>query len=200
MNMRFIPTQFARAAAAVLALSVAAMAPAAAEPELGPKVGTHIPHELSGRDSKGAARDFKSLIGPNGMALYFIRSVDWCPYCRAQTLSVDAARSEFAKRGVNVVFVSYDSTEKQTDFIRQNDISVTLLSDPKSEIIDAFKLRNETYKEGRFAGIPYPAVFYVKPDGVIAAKLYETDYLTNDKSYRQRPEVAAILQEIDKRR
>lgn len=200
MNMRFFPTQFARAAAAALAFLAAALAPAAAEPELGPKVGTRIPHELSANDSSGAARSFKSLAGPNGIALYFIRSVDWCPYCRAQTLSVDAARGEFAKRGVNVVFVSYDSAEKQTAFIRQHDISVTLLSDPKSEIIDAFRLRNETYQEGRFAGIPHPAVFYVKPDGVIAAKLYETDYLTNDKSYRQRPEVAAILREIDKAR
>jgi len=198
MNMLFSPNRVARAAAAVLALSATLLAPAAGEPELGPKVGTHIPHELSASDSAGAARNFKSLAGPNGIALYFIRSVDWCPYCRAQTMSVDAARGEFARRGVNVVFVSYDSADKQTTFIREHDIAVTLLSDPKSEIIDAFKLRNETYKEGRFAGIPHPAVFYIKPDGVIAAKLYETDYLTNDKSYRQRPEVAAILQEIDK--
>ena len=184
-------------AAFALAAALVFAAPAAAG-ELGPKIGAPIPHDLALADSSGAPQSFKSLAGPNGMALYFIRSVDWCPYCRAQTLAVDAERREFRKRGVSVVFVSYDSREKQAAFAVGHNLGVTLLSDPKSEVIDAFGLRNETYKEGRFSGIPHPAVFYVRPDGRIAAKLYETDYMTNDKSYRQRPEVAATLEAIDK--
>lgn len=196
--MRFEIPALIRAALAGAALAVAAPAALAQAPELGPKVGTPIPHSLEASDSTGAARDFASLAGPNGMALYFIRSVEWCPYCKNQTLTVDAARKDFEKRGVSVVFVSYDAREKQAAFVKEHNVGVTLLSDPKSEIIDAFHLRNETHKEGRFAGIPHPAVFYVKPDRVIAAKLYETDYLTNDKSYRQRPEVAAVLEAIDK--
>lgn len=197
--MRFETPVIIRAALAGATLFAASGA-SAQPPELGPKVGTTIPHTLEANDSTGAARDFASLAGPNGMALYFIRSVEWCPYCKNQTLTVDAARKDFEKRGVSVVFVSYDAREKQAAFVKEHNIGVTLLSDPKSEIIDAFHLRNETHKDGRFAGIPHPAVFYVKPDRVIAAKLYEEDYLTNDKSYRQRPEVAAVLEAIDKDR
>lgn len=185
------------AATGALAQTTMAQTPPAPTAELGPRIGTPIPHSLAAVDQSGAARDFKALTGPNGMALYFIRSVDWCPYCKNQTLTVDAARREFEKRGVSVVFVSYDAHEVQSAFAKLRDVKVTLLSDPKSEIIDAFGLRNQTHKDGRFAGIPHPAVFYVKPDGVIAAKLYEEDYLTNDKSYRQRPEVAAVLEAID---
>jgi peroxiredoxin Q/BCP len=165
--------------------------------ELGPKVGAAIPHDLAATDATGKARDFGSLVGEKGMALFFVRSVDWCPYCKAQTLSVDAARAEFEKRGLSVVFVSYDAVERQKAFANARKVSVTLLSDPKSEIIDAFGLRNEKHTSGRFAGIPHPAAFIVKPDRAIAAKLYETDYETNDVSYASRPEVAAILAAAD---
>lgn len=186
---------FARAAAA-FCFALAAAAPALAG-ELGPKVGAAIPHDLAATDATGAARNFDSLIGPKGMALFFVRSVDWCPYCKAQTLSLDASSSDFTARGLSVVIVSYDAPEKQKKFAADRAVEITLLSDPKSEIIDAFGLRNEKHTSGRFAGIPHPAAFIVKPDRTIAAKLYETDYETNDKSYQNRPEVGAVLAAAD---
>lgn len=186
------------AAFAAVSLSLAAAATAAAEgPELGPKIGAAIPHDLAATDANGVARNFDSLVGPKGMALYFVRSIDWCPYCKAQALSVDAARAEFAKRGLSVVFISYDPVEKQKEFAQGNDVGVTLLSDPKSEIIDAFGLRNERHVSGRFAGIPHPAAFIVKTDRKTAVKLFEADYATNDKSYVNRPEVGAVLAAAD---
>lgn len=186
---------FARAAAA-FCFALAAASPALAG-ELGPKVGAAIPHDLAATDATGAARNFDSLIGPKGMALFFVRSVDWCPYCKAQTLSLDASSSDFTARGLSVVIVSYDAPEKQKKFAADRAVEITLLSDPKSEIIDAFGLRNEKHTSGRFAGIPHPAAFIVKPDRTIAAKLYETDYETNDKSYQNRPEVGAVLAAAD---
>ncbi len=186
---------FAKAAAAFW-FALAALSPAIAG-ELGPKVGAAIPHDLAATDATGAARSFESLVGPKGMALFFIRSVDWCPYCKAQTLSVDASRADFAKRGLSVVFVSYDAAEMQMAFAKGRNVSVTLLSDPKSEIIDAFGLRNERHSSGRFAGIPHPAAFIVRRDRTIAAKLFEADYETNDQSYINRPEVGAVLAAAD---
>lgn len=194
-------TLFAALAALVLAAAgpAAASSPAAEtkSAELGPKVGAAIPHDLTATDASGAARSFETLVGEKGMALFFVRSVDWCPYCKAQALSVDAARADFERRGLSVVFVSYDDSAKQRKFASEKSVSVTLLSDPKSEIIDAFGLRNEKHTSGRFAGIPHPAAFIVKPDRTIAAKLYEADYVTNDKSYVNRPEVGAILAAAD---
>jgi len=186
----------ARIVAAFFTL-VTLMVQTAVAQDLGPKVGALVPHTLAATDANGAPRNFDNLVGPKGMALFFVRSVDWCPYCKAQTLSVDAARAEFEKRGLSVVFVSYDSNEKQKAFAASRELGVTLLSDPKSEIIDAFGLRNAKHTSGRFAGIPHPAAFVVKPDRSIAAKLYESDYQTNDRSYVNRPEVGAILAAAD---
>ncbi len=185
----------AKAAAAIFVAALA-LAPASAG-ELGPKIGAAIPNDLSATDAKGAARSFDNLVGPKGMALFFVRSVDWCPYCRAQALSIDASRADFEQRGLSVVFVSYDAPDKQKKFAAEKSVEVTLLSDPRSEIIDAFGLRNEKHVSGRFAGIPHPAAFIVKPDRTIAAKLYEIDYETNDKSYVNRPEVGAVLTAAD---
>jgi peroxiredoxin len=190
----------ALAAVSLLAVGPAGVAspPATAQSaELGPRIGSPIPHDLKASDASGAARAFDNLVGPKGMALFFVRSVDWCPYCKAQTLNLDASSSDFTARGLSVVVVSYDTVEKQRKFAIEKSIDITLLSDPKSEIIDAFGLRNEKHASGRFAGIPHPAAFIVKPDRTIAAKLCETDYETNDKSYVNRPEVGAVLAAAD---
>ena len=170
---------------------------AARADELGPAVGETIPHDLSSMDSSGAEQSFETLVGENGMALFFVRSVDWCPYCQAQTIDISKAVDTFAERGLSVVFVSYDSTEEQAKFAEKRDIKQVMLSDPESEIIDAFGLRNESHTSGRYAGIPHPAVFIVSSQREILAKLYEEDYLSNDKSYRNRPAVDRILEEAD---
>lgn len=181
-----------------LLVALAPVAPAgAADAELGPIVGAKIPHDLSSTDADGEARKFDSLVGPKGLVVFFVRSVDWCPYCKAQALSVDASRRDFAARGLGVAFISYDPVDKLAAFSQSRDLGLTLLSDPESKVIDAFGLRNERHKEGRFAGIPHPAAFVIRPDRTIAAKLYEKDYLTNDKSYATRPEVGAILAASD---
>ena len=181
-------------AGAVLLL---ASPPFAKAEELGPAVGEIIPHSLEISDAAGEPQSFETLVGENGMALFFVRSVEWCPFCKAQAIGVNEARAEFEERGLSVVFVSYDPAEKQTAFVKQNDFAPPLLSDPRSEIIDAFGLRNEAHKEGRFAGIPHPAAFIVAPDRTIIAKLYEEDYASNDKSYRNRPAVDAVLAAAD---
>ncbi len=194
--MIFDPIALARAAFTGAAMLFAAASVANAE-ELGPAVGETIPHSLEASDAAGEPQSFETLVGENGMALFFVRSVDWCPFCKAQATGVNEARAEFEQRGLSIVFVSYDAAEKQAAFVEQNGFAPALLSDPRSEIIDAFGLRNETHKEGRFAGIPHPAIFLVAPDRTVLAKLYEEDYASNDKSYRNRPAVDAVLAAAD---
>lgn len=43
---------------------------------LGPSVGQPLP-AFEVKDSKGGARTFQSLKGPNGLVLVFFRSADW---------------------------------------------------------------------------------------------------------------------------
>ena len=65
----------------VLALGAASVATAQAPPlpdvdGIGPQVGDVVP-SFSLTDQKGAVRDLKSLMGPNGLMLVFSRSADW---------------------------------------------------------------------------------------------------------------------------
>ncbi|MHA7872874.1 MAG: peroxiredoxin family protein [Hyphococcus sp.] len=187
----------AGAIAAISMLSTG-VAENAAESGLGPAVGATIPHDLQLQTANGDQATFEELVGETGMALFFIRSVDWCPYCQAQAIEVDSAAADFAERGLSVVFLSYDSPEEQREFIRKRGIQSVLLSDEDSEVIDAFGLRNENYEAGsRAYGVPHPAVFFIKPDKTIVAKLYEDDFLTNAKSYRNRPAVSLVLETAD---
>ncbi|MEL7485776.1 MAG: peroxiredoxin family protein [Pseudomonadota bacterium] len=175
-------------------------APAMAETgDLGPAVGDEIPHSLKATMASGEETDFDALVGDKGLALFFVRSLDWCPYCRAQAVDVNQRAEDFAARGLNLAFVSYDAPEKQQRFADKWKFRPALLSDQNIEIIDAFGIRNEKHAKGsRFYGIPHPVVFIVNPDRTIAAKLYEEDYAVNDTSYKNRPAVDIILEAADK--
>lgn len=173
--------------------------PAESRRELGVPVGAKIPTDFSTiRDRQGNIMTFDRLAANRGVAIFFVRSIDWCPFCKRQASDINKRAAEFEKRGVKPVFISYDTREKQTKFAARENFQLTILSDERSEVINAFGLLNESHAPGsRFYGIPHPAVFIVNPDGVVLAKLYEEDYASNSKSYRNRPEVEIILQEID---
>ncbi|MEO0878862.1 MAG: peroxiredoxin family protein [Pseudomonadota bacterium] len=188
----------ARAQAADAKTDADGAASSVATAELGPPIGAVAPHDLSAQTARGGPVTFKALSGENGIALFFVRSVDWCPYCKAQASDISARIEDFENRGFNVAFVSYDSVFKQKKFAQARDFNPVLISDQSLEIINAFGLRNEKHSEGsRFYGIPHPAVFIIDRDRKIVAKLYEQDYAVNDKSYRNRPAVDIILSAID---
>ena len=187
--------------ASAVPVSIAGAAPAApagkpAEAaELGPALGAPIPHDLALPDPDGVVAPISARMGPRGAAVFFVRSLDWCPYCKAQAVDVSARLSEFTALGLSVVFVSYDSPARQAAFVQRTAFAPVLLSDDGSRAIRAFGLLNGTVAEdSRFYGIPHPAVFILDREGVVRAKLYEADFLTNDKSYRNRPAVDRILE------
>ena len=47
--------------------------------DAGLSVGETIPANFSVVDMDGNSRDFSSLSGEKGVAIFFIRSLDWCP-------------------------------------------------------------------------------------------------------------------------
>jgi len=78
------------------------------------------------------------------------------------------------------------------DFIAKRGIHYPLLSDPKSEIIDRYKLRDPQYKKGsRAYGVPQPIIFVLDRDGVVQAKLYED-------TYTKRPPASLVVETLDK--
>lgn len=185
----------ARGALAALMLAVFAAAPAAAQDfpdELGPPVGETIPHSLELQDQTGAVRGgVADLAGPEGLVLLFNRSLDWCPYCQAQIIEINGAADRIRERGYGIAVVTYDDVSVLAQFAEHRGIGLDLLSDPGSVAIDAFGIRNMSYRDNpRAWGVPHPVIFVLSPDGVIRAKLYEEDF-------RQRPPVESLLAAID---
>ncbi len=86
---------------------------------------------------------------------------------------------------MRLVAISYDPSEVRRDFAAKRGIEYTLLSDPGSKTIDAYRVRNHE-AAGRTSGIPHPTIFLVDRGGAIRFKLrYE--------GYRVRPTSAEII-------
>ena len=158
--------------------------------DLGPTEGSTIPHRLETVDQSGAAQSFDSVKGANGAVIVFFRSADWCPYCQRQLIALNKINGGVESAGYKLVGVSYDSVEKLQKFVKKRSIEFTLLSDPGSQIIDAYGIRNTTYPEGHYAhGVPHPTVLVVNADGIIEKKFFSDDY-------KKRPETEVILSAI----
>lgn len=166
---------------------------AVAAADLGPEVGSKIPHDLAAQDQNGEAQSFSSLTGENGTVLVFFRSAKWCPFCQRQLIDIEkSAAEEIRTRGFNIVGISYDSVKVLDKFTKKRSISYPLLSDNDSAIIKSFGVLNEKYKPGdRVYGIPHPIIIITDKNGMIKAKLFE-------ESYKNRPETEVILSELDK--
>lgn len=167
---------------------------------LGPDTGTAIPHDLSLMTTSGIVEDFDDLKGDNGMAIFFVRSFDWCPYCQRQAIEVNGRASEFTDRGINPIFISYDTAEIQKIFFDRHEFTMPILSDVENAAINAFDVLNADSISERspIYGYPHPIVFLVSPDGIIRDKLYiENEDSPIGSSYRERPEVDVILAAID---
>jgi peroxiredoxin len=164
--------------------------PAAAD-ELGPPVGLVAPDIGKRLDQTGAPRTLADLMGSKGLVLMFFRSADWCPFCKAQLIDMNSGAAEIEKRGYRIAALSYDSPEILKAFADKREISFTFLSDPKSEVIDLYKLRDPQYPPGNRAyGVPRPIIFVLDKGGVIRTKLYE-------ESFKVRPPVSAVITALD---
>jgi peroxiredoxin len=160
--------------------------------ELGPPIGSKVPDIGTPPDHTGAQRPLSALMGDRGLVLFFFRSADWCPYCQAQMMDLNTAVAAIERRGYKMVGISYDSPQILNTFIERRGIKYTLLSDPKSEIIDRYNLRDPQYKPGsRAFGVPRPIIFVLDKSGTIKAKLYE-------ETYQKRPPATLVVETLDK--
>ena len=175
------------APAAAVALAPAAQAETAAE--FGVRVGQPAP-PVSGQTQAGAPASFETLKGEKGLVLAFVRSADWCPFCKKQLKELDAIAAQLAAEGYPLTALSYDPVDKLKAFADRETLSYTLLSDPESKVIDAFGVRNEEVRSSkRMNGIPHPVIYVIGADGVVKAKLFE-------ESYRDRPPSGLVLETV----
>jgi peroxiredoxin len=168
-----------------------ALSAAAAADDLGPPVGVSAPDIGTRLDQTGKPRKLADVVGPNGVVFMFFRSADWCPYCQAQLIEMNGGNADIEKRGYRIAALSYDSPEILQNFTAKRHIAFTFLSDPKSEVVDLYKLRDPQYPPGSKAyGVPRPIIFIVDKAGVIRAKLYE-------ESFKVRPPLSLVLEKLD---
>jgi peroxiredoxin len=179
---------------ASLLLVLGMTTPLAANPDfdLGPPTGTKAPAIGTPLDETGKPRSLESLMGDNGLVLFFFRSAAWCPYCQSQLIDLNSGVADIEKRGYHLAGISYEPPPVDADFVAKRDIKYTLLSDPKSEVIDLYKLRDPQYPPGNRAyGVPRPIIFILDRNGVIEAKLYED-------TFKKRPPVSLVIETLDK--
>lgn len=157
----------------------------------GPGLGTVIPDQLETRDQDGVEQSFDSLVGSKGLVLVFLRSLDWCRFCKSQAKELASRIDDFTDRGLRLVVLSYDSVETLKSFQLKHAPHLTMLSDPQSRVIKAFGILNEREKPGsRGYGIPNPGIVIIDTAGVLRAKFAE-------KGYRSRPKIDTVLGVID---
>lgn len=148
--------------------------------KVGDKAGDFTLKNSSGQDV--ALHD---LLKKGKVALVFVRSADWCPFCRRQLQDLERNLKDIESTGAQIVAISYDSPATLTAAAAKLGLTFPLLSDTGSRTIDAYGIRNHEAK-GRGDGIPHPVVFILDQQGIIRVKLMRD-------GYRDRPESSEII-------
>lgn len=173
----------------VLLLTLCCLTVSAQDEIPGPAVGERFPHELRAPDQDGTVQSLEKLYGDKGVALFFVRSADWCPYCRAQLADINSRLAEFEALGLNVVSVSVDEVPLIRKFYDAGSIGYTMLADPAGDINEALGIRDPQYPVGSAAfGVPRPTTYIIDRSGTIRLRYMEP-------TFRTRPDLDVVLRD-----
>jgi len=178
--------------------------------KLGPQVGGRVP-DFRLSDQFGRMQTLQSIMGAKGAMLVFIRSADWCPYCKTQMIELQNRVQDLKARGLGVAVISYDPVEILSAFTKQHGISFLMLSDVGSATIKRYGILNTVAMElagpnakdpaiaddiktyvsvfggnARMAGIAFPGTFMLDRSGRVTSRFFEDSYIT-------RTTVASVL-------
>ncbi|MGD2134481.1 MAG: redoxin domain-containing protein [Maricaulaceae bacterium] len=203
MSLVHSTLRLAVAAGASLSLGAAALAQESDDaemmmaPAIGPAIGANIAETLAAQDQTGAERTFTDLTGYNGAVVMVSRSLDWCPFCKAQAMQIEQRVDEIFDAGYAMVVVTTDDVDKLARYAAQNETRMTLLADPDSEIVMALDLLDPSFAEGsRSYGLPYPTTLILSPEGEVRASLFEEELVGQNGAYRERIEAQDVIDAI----
>lgn len=92
--------------------------------------------------------------------------------------------------------ISRDSTEESRELAhkieadKRGPVGFQMLSDPQSNTIDRYGLRDPEYAKEKLNGVPRPSVFVLDQEGRVRWSKIETDY-------RERPSVEEVAAALD---
>ena len=151
--------------------------------KLGPQVGERVP-DFNLKDQNGKSWNLQSLIGPKGLMLVFVRSADWCPYCKTQLLEMQGRVGEIRGRGLGLA----ESTRKRSCFTkaRVGSVFASLILNPEW----ALGSDPEVQTVFRLVGIAFPGTFILDREGRVTSRFFEDFYI-------ERNTVSGILLKLD---
>ncbi len=144
--------------ALLVALTLTALAADAAKT---PKAGDTAPR-IEGKDQDGKTWKLTDHLGKQVVLLYFYPK-DETPGCTKQACGLRDRMGDLQKQKVQVVGVSFDSSESHQKFIAKHNLNFPLLADTDGKIADAFGVRREPGKN-----MARRASFLIGLDGKIA--------------------------------
>ena len=165
-------------------------------------VGASVP-TLTLKTSDGADFDLAAALAAKPSLLIFYRG-GWCPFCNTQLAELQSYQDKFLALGYQIFAVSPDAPGSMPATVEKNHLGYTLLSDVAMQASSAFGIawRVEAASAERFAArgitlapvpgeagafwLPVPAVFVVRPPGVVA-------HVFSDPNFRVRPPAAEIF-------
>ena len=141
---------------------------AMSSPEMtGSQIGQRAP-AFTLKDHNGQEVSLDALLKNGPVALVFIRSADWCLYCKLELVQLQRNLKAIEASGGRVVGISYDPVNILKRFADQQTITFTLLSDAGSKTIDAYDMRNKQTNDGS----ANHGVFILDQKGTIRATPY----------------------------
>ena len=109
-----------------------------------PKVGDKAP-SVEGKDQDGKTWKLADHVGKHVVLLYFYPKDD-TPGCTKQACGLRDRMGDLKKDKVEVVGVSFDSSESHQKFIAKHNLNFRLLADTDGKIADAYGVRREAGK------------------------------------------------------
>lgn len=148
-----------------------------------PKTGDKAPL-VEGQDQDGKAWKLADQIGKSVVLLYFYPRDD-TPGCTKQACGLRDRMDTLKKDKVEVVGVSFDSSESHKKFIEKHHLNFALLADTDGKIADAYGVRREAGKN-----IARRASFLIGLDGKI---IHVTDVPSADVHLLEMKDAVAKL-------
>ena len=126
-----------------------------------PKVGDKAPL-VEGKNQDGKSWKLIDSLGKKIVLLYFYPK-DNTPGCTKEACGLRDRMADLKKDGVEVIGVSFDSSDSHQKFIEKYNLNFPLLADTDGKIADAYGVRREPGKN-----IARRVSFLISKDGKIA--------------------------------
>ncbi|MEI6444109.1 MAG: peroxiredoxin [Nostocales cyanobacterium ELA583] len=129
-----------------------------------PQIGQPAPNFLTPDQNNNLV----NLADLNQWIVLYFYPKDNTPGCTTQAQDFTELSSEFITLGANIIGVSPDSATSHCKFIDKYNLSITLLTDPERQLIEAYG----AWRLKKFMGKEYMGVarstFLISPDKIIA--------------------------------